>query len=252
MCVRIWVWGRDVEQIACKSLLHVAHSSTDGKMSKAALQLLRSPPTAFLALFSSHGSQRVCVCVCVCVCGRGGCTQHTMIFFFLGCSTYSTRAPPWTAFEVWGRDTFLCFAPALNMSPSPASSPDRKTSRIALLFLRSFLSTAFLALFLSRGSQRVCVCVWAPPAIIVEEVVEAMPPLSAMRMTGGSWRGRGWGGANRHAGQTTGCGTGRNLVALWFTPGFCIPRSQHPFVAGNSLLWTGMHSWRRSRSKWQH
>ena len=30
---------------------------------------------------------------------------------------------------------------------------DRKTSRTALLFLRSFLSTAFLALFLSRGSQ---------------------------------------------------------------------------------------------------
>ena len=38
-------------------------------------------------------------------------------------------------------------------------STDRKTSRTALLFLRSFLSTAFLALFLSRGSQRVCVCV---------------------------------------------------------------------------------------------
>ena len=36
---------------------------------------------------------------------------------------------------------------------------DRKTSRTALLFLRSFLSTAFLASFLSRGSQRVCVCV---------------------------------------------------------------------------------------------
>ena len=38
---------------------------------------------------------------------------------------------------------------------------DRKTSRTALLFLRSFLSTAFLALFLSRGSQRVCVWVGA-------------------------------------------------------------------------------------------
>ena len=36
---------------------------------------------------------------------------------------------------------------------------DRKMSRTALLFLRSFLSTAFLASFLSRGSQRVCVCV---------------------------------------------------------------------------------------------
>ena len=45
------------------------------------------------------------------------------------------------------------------MLPSLSSSPDRKTSRTALLFLRSFLSTAFLALFLSRGSQRVCVCV---------------------------------------------------------------------------------------------
>ena len=56
--------------------------------------------------------------------------------------------------------------PALNMLPSLSSSPDRKTSRTALLFLRSSLSTAFLALFLSRGSQRVCVCVrvcvWRP------------------------------------------------------------------------------------------
>ena len=31
----------------------------------------------------------------------------------------------------------------------------KKTSRTALLFLRSFLSNAFLALFLSCGSQRV-------------------------------------------------------------------------------------------------
>ena len=37
---------------------------------------------------------------------------------------------------------------------------DRKTSRTALLFLRSFLSTAFLASFLSRGSQRVCVWIF--------------------------------------------------------------------------------------------
>ena len=40
---------------------------------------------------------------------------------------------------------------------------DRKTSRTALLFLRSFLSTAFLAPFLSRGSQRVCACVRRVP-----------------------------------------------------------------------------------------
>ena len=36
----------------------------------------------------------------------------------------------------------------------------------ALLFLRSFLSTAFLALFLSRRSQRVCLCesvAWPQP-----------------------------------------------------------------------------------------
>ena len=43
------------------------------------------------------------------------------------------------------------------MLPLPSSSSNRKTSRTALLFLRSFLSTAFLASFLSRGSQRVCV-----------------------------------------------------------------------------------------------
>ena len=44
----------------------------------------------------------------------------------------------------------------LNILPSLSSSPDRKTSRTALLFLRSFISTAFLALFLF--SMCVCVC----------------------------------------------------------------------------------------------
>ena len=53
----------------------------------------------------------------------------------------------------------VCVCARACVSPRPASSPDRKTSRTALLFLRSFLSTAFLASFLSRGSQRVCVCV---------------------------------------------------------------------------------------------
>ena len=39
------------------------------------------------------------------------------------------------------------------------SLPDRKTFRTALQFLRSFLQPLFFALFLSRSSQRVCVCV---------------------------------------------------------------------------------------------
>ena len=41
------------------------------------------------------------------------------------------------------------------------SLPDRKTSRTALRFLGSFLQPLFFALFLSRGSQHVCVCVCA-------------------------------------------------------------------------------------------
>ena len=62
-----------------------------------------------------------------------------------------------------GEVHLLC--PALNMLPFLSSSPDRKTSKTALLFLRSFLSTAFLALFfvlVLRFSTcvcvRVCVC----------------------------------------------------------------------------------------------
>ena len=73
----------------------------------------------------------VCVCVCVCVC--------------------------------LGREQVYLLCPALNMLPLHSSSLDGKTSRTALLFLRSFLSTAFLALFLSRGSQNVCVCVCVTP-----------------------------------------------------------------------------------------
>ena len=49
--------------------------------------------------------------------------------------TGSTRAPPRAVFVCWARDRFLCFAPALKMSPSPASSAGRKTSRTALLSL---------------------------------------------------------------------------------------------------------------------
>ena len=71
-----------------------------------------------------------------------------------------------------GEVHLLC--PALNMLPSLSSSPDRKTSRTALLFLRSFLSTAFLALFLSRGSLSlsVCVCVsWVlPPDLTIDGI----------------------------------------------------------------------------------
>ena len=71
----------------------------------------------------------------------------------------STRAPPWVVFVVLGGKVHLLH-PALNILPSVSSLPDRKTSRTALLFLRSFISTAFLALFLSRGSQHGCVCVF--------------------------------------------------------------------------------------------
>ena len=122
----------------------------------------------------------VCVCVCVCLClffvcvWRGGCTLHTII---LGCGNGSARAPHWAVFLVWGRGQVSCFATALNMLPPSASSPDRKTSRTAPLFLRSFLSTAFLASFLSSGSQRVsaglctcmcmcvCACLYVPACI---------------------------------------------------------------------------------------
>ena len=100
----------------------------------------------FSASFSSTRPHSV---TCV---RRGGCTPHTII---LGGGNGNARA------VFCGRgegDRFHCFVPALNMSPRPASSPNRKKSRTAVLFLRSFLSTAFLASFLSLSSQRVCVC----------------------------------------------------------------------------------------------
>ena len=56
-------------------------------------------------------------------------------------------------------EKFICFATTLNMPPSSASSPGRRTSGTTLLALRSFLSIAFLASLLSRSSQCVCVCV---------------------------------------------------------------------------------------------
>ena len=68
------------------------------------------------------------------------------------------------------------------MLPSLSSPPDRKTSRTALLSLRSFLSTAFLAFFLSRGSQRararVCVCVLVCGYIVCVflSVCPSLPP----------------------------------------------------------------------------
>ena len=47
------------------------------------------------------------------------------------------------------------------------SLPDRKTSRTALQFLRSFLQPLFFALFLSCGSQHVCVCVCYTERLLV-------------------------------------------------------------------------------------
>ena len=105
----------------------------------------------FLHCSLSHGSQCVCV-VCVCVCVSPSCA----VFSVLCLSTKCVCRLPVVVRKHYARGVHR---PALNMLPSLLSSPDRKTSTTALLFLRSFLSAAFLALFLSRGSQCVCVCV---------------------------------------------------------------------------------------------
>ena len=95
--------------------------------------LVARPPTScIMSRTVPYGPVNVCVCVATVV-HRG----LRGLFLWPG-----------------GRGQVSLLCTARNMSPRRASLPDRKTSRTALLFLRSFLSTAFLALFLSRGSQR--------------------------------------------------------------------------------------------------
>ena len=102
----------------------------------------------------------VCVCVCVCKGGEGSSRAPPRAGFVVCCS--NSRIPmalDRVAASVGVREESVY--PVLHCVCTdscrtlPRFLTDRKTSRTALLFLRSFLSTAFLALFLSRGSQRV-------------------------------------------------------------------------------------------------
>ena len=85
-------------------------------------------------------------CTPTSVCSGTVCVSALCLLFVL-----VTGCTPWSPFVC------VCGVTLSRTAFAHSLPTDRKTSRTALLFLRSFLSTAFLALFLSRGSQRVCV-----------------------------------------------------------------------------------------------
>ena len=78
-----------------------------------------------------------------------------------GASTLPKSAPGSGGGGRIGKSPYICMCVCVCVSVCSECLffSDRKTSRTALLSLRGFLFTAFLALFLSRGSQRVCMCV---------------------------------------------------------------------------------------------
>ena len=126
----------------------------------------------FDVLYTWFGrNRRVCVCVYVCV-GGGGVSSLPLLCF-VGWHEHGT---PVDILRLLGPGVQNCCrggASDLLRSTGPAGQPaglhaapscraalispySRKTSRTALLSLRSFLSTAFLALFLFAVTSCVC------------------------------------------------------------------------------------------------
>ena len=118
----------------------------------------------------------MCVCVCACVCvwrlERGLAQSNNATAFVLTvpdeiqCKPASLIAACVLAVTRLLRISCVCVCVCVCVSECPFFF-NRKTSRTALLFLRSFLPPLFLLCSCFCGSHCVCVCVFAVPIVCV-------------------------------------------------------------------------------------